>query len=309
LDLYGVDSGKDPLTVLVPAWMSKSVGQSTPVAETTNTISVTLKLNYHMAAGSKITISGLTGSATASNSNLPISSSCNYGTTGNWNSDGTLILTAVSGGNSAGVACIVSLDLVNGRNQTSPTVQISTTIVDDLQKTLFSLSEEDMDKDTGDKQGVTGGATPLFIVIPKFTRKIIRQLNPLTDVLNTLIVILSANCDFPTGSVVKISGLLETKTASTLCLTLSGTSADTFGSGRCAGWHQNTGELSMTLQIPLSSGQQYSFNLEVQNPAAEQSSPDVLISASIKSLVAGGVDGQLDSDSMQKDLVTSAYGV
>jgi hypothetical protein len=47
----------------------------------------------------------------------------------------------------------------------------------------------------------------------------------------------------------------------------------------------------------------------VQNPAAEQSSPDVLISASIKSLVAGGVDGQLDSDSMQKDLVTSAYGV
>jgi hypothetical protein len=202
----------------------------------------------------------------------------------------------------------VSFNLVNGLNQTSPVVQIATTIRDDLQTVLFSISQDNMTKDTGDKQGVTDGATPLFIILPKFTKQIIRQLNPLADVLNTLVVILSANCDFPTGSLVKIIGLVETKTLSTVCLTLSGTSADTFGAGRCAGWQQNTGELSLTLQIPLSSGQQYSFSFDLQNPATEQPSPNVLISASISSLVLGGVDGKLNAESMTKDLITPAYG-
>ena len=214
----------------------------------------------------------------------------------------------VAGGNSAGINCIVSFNLVNGLNQTSPVVQIATTIRDDLQTVLFFTSQENMIKDTGDKQGVTGGATPLFVILPKFTKSIIRQFNPLTDVLNTLVVILSANCDFPTGSVVTIIGLVETKTFSTLCLTLSGTSADTFGAGRCAGWQQITGKLSLTLQIPLSSGLQYSFNFELQNPATEQPSPNVNISASISSLVLGGVDGKLNAESMTKDLITPAYG-
>jgi hypothetical protein len=50
-----------------------------------------------------------------------------------------------------------------------------------------------------------------------------------------------------------------------------------------------------------------SFELNLETVVL-QTPPNVLISASISSLVLGGVDGKLNAESMTKDPITPAYG-
>ena len=93
--LYGVVNGYIPLQVLSPAFTLKSIEQSTFFAGASNTITVALRTNYRLASGSTVTITGLTGSQTASSLSLPITSTYNQlGTSGEWEQEsGTLKLT------------------------------------------------------------------------------------------------------------------------------------------------------------------------------------------------------------------------
>ena len=109
--LYGVANGADPLTVVVPSFAVKSIGQSTPASGATNTLTVSLTADFDLPAGSTVTITGLTGSQTPdSGSSLAVTSTSSLlGTT--WRVErkrsGQLVLTAASGGTTSGTACEV----------------------------------------------------------------------------------------------------------------------------------------------------------------------------------------------------------
>ena len=66
-DRYGISGGLAPLKVVVPAFSTKTIQQSTPVpGASNNEMTVTLRANYDLTtgAGAKVTITGLAGSAT-----------------------------------------------------------------------------------------------------------------------------------------------------------------------------------------------------------------------------------------------------
>ena len=99
--LQGVRDGSDPLTVVLP-FTTKAIGQSTPVAGATNTITVTMSTDQSLQAGDTVTISGLTGSQTSTVCFLAVNDeACGNGLLGgegNWNQDtGTLKLTIADG--------------------------------------------------------------------------------------------------------------------------------------------------------------------------------------------------------------------
>jgi hypothetical protein len=82
--------------VVVPSFTMKSIQQSTPASSATNTLTVSLTADFDLAAGSTVTITGLTGSQTAGSS-LAVSSGALLDPSGTWTqSSGQLVLTAAS---------------------------------------------------------------------------------------------------------------------------------------------------------------------------------------------------------------------
>ena len=155
-DLFGVSNGANPLEVLVPALSVKSIRQSTPGSGESNTLTVTLTANYHLAGGSTVTISGLTGSQTSDNTSLSVTSSNgDLGSTGAWTqSTGQLVLTAASGGTTAGTACEVSFTLTNkASTQTSPAVSVVAVIKDGSGTTVANIAQVAMVKPDSDLFG------------------------------------------------------------------------------------------------------------------------------------------------------------
>ena len=123
------------MRVIVPSLSVKSIGQSTPLAGATVTISVTLTANVDIPNDSTVTIVGLTGTQTASSGALVVAST--DGTTsglmessGVWTqSTGTLVLTAGITGTAQGAACTVTFDLEQAAAEYAPpTVSIAAAI-------------------------------------------------------------------------------------------------------------------------------------------------------------------------------------
>ena len=311
--LYGVSAGYDPLKVLVPEITVKSIEQLTPVAGTTNTLTVTLNVNYDLATGSKVTISGLTGSQTSQTASLSIAvtagslSSSVLGSTGGFDSQ-NLVLTAASPNSpSSGIDYTVAFNLVNGASsQGSPTIQISASIVDTFSAPLLDISATNMTKNSaGTREGVAGGAEALYIIEPAFTVKSIRQFQPLTNIENTIKVTITTNCNFRAGSVIELTDLKVIQTAAG-CLTLSGPSSDSFK--QCAQWDRSEGTLQMTVESVISSGSPYSFIFVLRNADAEQDARDVQIRGSVKTLVSGGTDAPVAAASMTQSS-DAAFGI
>ena len=72
---FGLVVGARPLEIATPEFTVRSIQQSTPVVSMTNTMTVSLRANYHLRWGSSITIFALSGSTTASTAALAISPS------------------------------------------------------------------------------------------------------------------------------------------------------------------------------------------------------------------------------------------
>jgi hypothetical protein len=128
-----VANGADPLKTVVPSFSLKSIRQSTPVSSATNTLTVSLTADFDLAAGSTVTITGLTGSQTADGASLTVSSTEGLlGTSGTWaQSSGQLVLTAASGGTVPGTTCVMTFTLTNAAEaQSSPAVTVSAEIDD-----------------------------------------------------------------------------------------------------------------------------------------------------------------------------------
>jgi len=204
--LYGVDDGKSPLRVLVPAFNFKTMQQSNPLTDVSNTFSLKLIANYDFGNGSKITVAGLKQTQTTGSTVPLISTSSAFGNIGSWDqTSGALILTASDGGLSSGTIYEVKFDLRNpAYGQSEPVVTIEgvgSGLAPFVIQTIDSTPNTPL-------MGFVNGTNTLLIVAPRFTMLSIRQSNPASDALiNTLIVSIMTNCHLSAGSSIVISGL------------------------------------------------------------------------------------------------------
>ena len=87
--MLGVTNGASPLLTVVPTFTAKSIGQSSPLNGVKNTLTITLTSDVDLAATSTVTIAGLTGTQTVTETAQAITSApSNYGTAANWDEDG-----------------------------------------------------------------------------------------------------------------------------------------------------------------------------------------------------------------------------
>ena len=167
--LYGVANGTDPLTVVVPTFSTKAIGQSTPVSGATNTITVSLAADIDLAAGASatsVTITGLAGSATSTTSSLALATAAcdKFGATGDWHSDGTLTLT-LAATLAANTECVISFALTNpSAAQASPAVSVGAALTDGS-ASIGAIAAAAMSKPGTAVYGVANGADPLLVVV------------------------------------------------------------------------------------------------------------------------------------------------
>lgn len=84
---------------LLAEFSNVSLTESTTVQNLANTLTLVFRPDVAISATGTITLSGLSGSATATNSSLTIAGAgaSLFGSVGDWNNNGTLILTVASG--------------------------------------------------------------------------------------------------------------------------------------------------------------------------------------------------------------------
>ena len=164
--IFGVSNGADPLTVVVPAFSTKTIQQSTPVAGLVNTVSVTLVSNYNLATGSSVTIFGLRETSSLDENELQvISTDGKLGANGVWTQNsGRLVLSTASGGIVSGTAYSVSFDLYNpDLAQSSPDVHIQA-VISDGSSDIGSIAAALMTKPGTALHGIANGQDPLTVV-------------------------------------------------------------------------------------------------------------------------------------------------
>jgi hypothetical protein len=102
---------------LFSEFLTTSLTDSTNLANNSNTFTLTVQPDTDLSAGSSITLSGLTGSATADNGSLSLggAGAVIFGSAGSWTkSTGTLVLTVDSGQTlSTGSDTVVTFTLTN----------------------------------------------------------------------------------------------------------------------------------------------------------------------------------------------------
>lgn len=195
-DILGVKDGGRPLLVVVPAFVVLEMRQSKPFLYTPNTLTISLRTNIDVAAGSSLVLDGLLGTAHATGDALQVDAT----------PTGIFALTTqplLAG--EVGLQARIDV-LSNLPAQTSVTVQIFVengnveqgglsmnpapvikaglrpiipmTILDILQAPLL---------------GVPAGLQPLVMIEAKFTSADIEQLSPLSSSSNTFYLSLQAN--------------------------------------------------------------------------------------------------------------------
>jgi hypothetical protein len=209
----GVMGGADPLLVHVPSFTVKAIAQAMPLAGASNQLTLTLALDCDMMAGSNITVSGLTGSETASTDALTVVGA-GVSNLGSWRQDSsTLVLWVGSSMMANGSTYTVSFDLRNSaERQDPPSVSVSATIASAYGPGVSTVASTAMDKSGMDAVGVRHGAAALLVHEPGFEIKAIGQSNPLAWASNTLTLTLSPDCDMAAGSNVTVYGLTGTET-------------------------------------------------------------------------------------------------
>lgn len=102
---------------LIAEFLTTSLTDSTNLANSSNIFTLTVQPDTAISAGSSITLSGLTGSATSDNGSLSLggANASIFGSTGSWTqSTGTLVLTVASGQTLAtGSDTVITFTLTN----------------------------------------------------------------------------------------------------------------------------------------------------------------------------------------------------
>eukprot|EP00961_Rhodomonas_salina_P131007 1763527-Rhodomonas_salina.1 len=115
--------------IVEPSLTLRRIAQDNPFALAANTLTATLKFNTDVPEDSEVSISGLSGSSTASAASFPVTilpaSNQAFKSAASWNIGGTLVIVATSFGAVSGTQYTVSWTLTNGgAGQPSPSVVI-----------------------------------------------------------------------------------------------------------------------------------------------------------------------------------------
>jgi hypothetical protein len=300
-----------PLHIAAPGMAWKRVGQSTsqPSAPL-NLIVVTLVSNIALTqtAGSQVSITGLTGSATADNAAMSITDiacipsveTCASNTfdAGVWTqASGTLVLQVATGQTMlAGRKYIFSFTLSNGAvAQASPAVSVHGS-----GSATFSQA---MDKDTTSVLSavgsIPGDAAPMYIRAASFIVRRMGQSTPYPNAANTLTLTFAANVVLSGGNIIRISGALPVVTTG-LCgilgsagcfVTLGGSAASmlhataedaatsTLANPSRASWDAIAQTLTMYISASTSVAAQtvHTLSIAVRNPSVPQQAPALAI--------------------------------
>ena len=275
---FGVPNGAAAMHIVVPTFVTKAIGQSSPLASGSNNLTVTLVANCDMPSGTLVTILNLTGSLTQNSTSFPILSvPALFGEVAAWTQGaGQLVMTVAASSLPSNTPCIVVFELQNNyEGQSSPSVTISATVK--ATKYDSPVAPSAMTSSTASILGVEGGTAPLLVLVPIFSTKSIGQSNPLASARNNITVTLQANCDFVPGSVLNISNLVGTQTGSLSELPLWSMPSGAISSS--GSWAQGEGALIITVSgSGMFGNTTYIVWFEVLNPAAGQASPPVNIS-------------------------------
>jgi hypothetical protein len=188
--LYGVTGGESPLKLVEVAFdVASSIGQSFPFVSASNTITVTMFVNYDLPGDSTITITGLTGTKTDDTDSLSIVSSTLEGT-GVWRKlDGSLVLLVPFSGISSISTITASFLVQNGdTTQSTPLAITATGTVKSSGADDSPVPEQTLAESLDDAAGVGGGAVAMLRVKAVFDVADVAQSFPYASGSNQITV-------------------------------------------------------------------------------------------------------------------------
>eukprot|EP00961_Rhodomonas_salina_P037659 506291-Rhodomonas_salina.1 len=198
--------------VIVPAFVTKAITQSTPVADVPNTITITIETNVNLdrIQSSIVVISGLVG-AVVSGTTVSLSSddanvfcdNSNVPAQATWvESTHSLELHICTGEIMLPLTKYILAVTVRNPSavQNSPNVSIE----------VFgssTIGREIMDTPGTALFGIDKGTDPLKVVLPSFAIKNISQTSPVAALANALVVEILPNILLSASSVIEVNGL------------------------------------------------------------------------------------------------------
>ena len=277
--LLGVSNAKNPLLVFKPVFTTQSIGQINPLTDSSNELYVTLAPSQDVAAGSDLTISGLTGTQTVNSQSLAVACSpSNLEATGVWTQQsGTLVVTLATMFDKD-TSYVISFAVRN--SATAQDARIATISGAVEAGTRDSPIEESaITNGLEEKLGVSDGSGTLYAYVPLFTVKNIEQSNILTNAVNVISITLTTNADFAVNSVITIDGLVSTQTVDgAVALSLDGSATSDF----TASFVQSSGTLEITVAAEINVNTPYVLSWTLLNSLQSQSSPTISISATVE---------------------------
>ena len=295
---------QNPITVNGPVlsaseshvWLSAWVSESSGIAGTTNSILFELKSNTALAAGSMVTVKGLTGTSQADDESFDIKvphssgqpQSASFAEKGRWTQNTGALIFKLKSEIPHGSTLSFIVQVNNPRNaQASVKPVISLSFSNDVQRWKIAPRQA--------QSKVIGTICCLAAdEIPRFTLATIRESSGVKNALNVLYFTLRANIAMTVGSSVTISGLKGTQTPDNKYLVLMN-STSLYGT-----WVQD-GVLVFKVDkdmyfcdcVDLCAQNNLAIQFQVRNSATELPNTDVFVSAkiadvSIKQTVVSG---------------------
>merc|ERR1719199_2123350 len=292
--LGGVANGANPLVVVVPAFTTKAIGQSTNAAGHTNTITVTLQPNIPLAVGDTVTISALTNAVATNGNGLALTGADKakfkdganppVPSKGTWDNTNKKLTLTVNSALDAGTSYVIAFDVTNpAATQSAAAPSIAATVAAGA-----NIAASAMDQATGNSAALAVAEPANYFAIG--------QSNPVAGAgsggttANTMTVTMVLAADLKTGDAVTISDLKGADTADA-DLALNGAAKAKFkkagGNAELGVWVKAAGTLTMELAGDLDKGTQYVFTFPLTNPAAAPTAPTPRIEASVAANSAG----------------------
>jgi hypothetical protein len=272
---FGLAQGANILFVVQPRMLTQQISQDFPLANGENTITVSLVSLTDLPRRSRITITGLTGSATTSSSSIALTTPTFLVPSATWNGTaGSLVIETTRGGMPANFLTIFTFVVTNGPLENAESsiwlsgfVESSSGATVDARSASF-MGPSRMSTDNTAILGILNGSNPLKYLRP-YLIKNISQSSAQVSSINTLTVTLQLNLQLHSaqGSELTLSGLVHSATLSTASLPLTYPDGYVSVFGTTGKWTQSTGTLRLAISSAgsgaLEARQMYVFSFQV----------------------------------------------